>query len=909
MPRHPLDGLFKPRSIVVVGASDRPGSAGQLVLSNVRGGGFEGEVFVVNHARAEVHGLLAHRSVRELAEAPDLALIAVPASSVAQVLEDCGVRGVRAAVVISVGFAERGAEGIARQAELARIARRYRVRLLGPNSIGFVRPSERTHAWLGRGHARPGRLALVSQSGAVCTAILDWAHGQGIGFSLAAAVGNAADVSIGDVLDYLALDYETSAILVYAEGADRARRFLSGLRAAARIKPVVVLKAGRAPEAMRAAATHTGMLMSDDAVFDSVLRRAGAVRANTLEQLFAAAELLAGRRRTAGNRLAIVTNAGGLGVLAADRAAQLGLELAQFSEPTLRELDALLPEHWSHGNPVNLLGDASVDRYASALQTLLADANVDGAIALVTPLATTEPLVVARLLAAVSGNTGKPLLTSFLGGSQVQEARAYLTQHGVPEMASAEAAVEAFGYLARFEHSQRMLLEVPSSIADRAAPDLARAHALIDEALAQGRSCLSLIEAKALLACFKIPITRSQLATSAEQACALASQLGYPVALKIASADIPHKSDLDGVRLSLASPEAVREAFEQIIANAAAGRPGARIDGVSVEPMHHKRFARELLAGIASDATFGPVVAFGAGGSLVELIADRSLALPPLSAAMARDMIGRTRVNGMLAAFRGMPGAALAAIQDVLLALSDVACECPEIAELDINPLVADAEGVLAVDVRVQLRAASAARLPDQPEGRYAHCAIEPYPGDLARVLTLRTGEELLVRPVRPEDATHEQEFVRKLTPEARYFRFHHGLAELSAPMLVRFTQIDYDREMAFIALSRDEEVGSARYVQEADDETCEFALVVADGWQGHGLGSELMRAIIEHARGRGLLWMRGDVLFENPKMLRLARRLGFTVRPHEDDPTLRVVWLQLNEARPSRVPRRSIMV
>jgi acetyltransferase len=454
-----------------------------------------------------------------------------------------------------------------------------------------------------------------------------------------------------------------------------------------------------------------------------------------------------------------------------------------------------------------------------------------------------------------------------------------------------------------FEHSQRMLLQVPSSLGDRARPDLPRARALIEGALAGGRCALTLLEAKALLRCFKVPVARSLLALTPEAACAHASELGFPVALKIVSRDIPHKSDVDGVRLGLSSWEAVREAYLEIMTCAHEHRPKARIEGVSVEAMHGKRFGRELLAGIAADPSFGPVIAFGAGGSLVELIADRSLALPPLSVDMARDMISHTRVHRTLGAFRGMPAAALAAIEDVLMSLSELACEFPELAELDINPLVVDAQGALAVDVRVQLRAASVARLPEQPEGRYAHCAIEPYPSELARVLELRGGEKLALRPVRPEDAAHEQDFVRKLTSEARYMRFHHGLAELSPQMLVRFTQIDYDREMAFIALHGDEEVGTSRYVQEADDETCEFALVVSDGWQGHGLGSALMHAIIEHARDRGLVWMRGDVLFENPKMLRLAQRLGFTVRGHEDDPTLRTVWLKLNDPRASRVP------
>lgn len=911
MARHPLDCLFKPRSIAVIGASDRAGSVGRLVLENLRQGGFEGPLYVVNPAHSHVQGLSSVASARELLAAPDLAIIAVRAPQVPRVLEDCGARGVRAAIVMSFGFAERGSEGAALQTELARIARRYRIRLLGPNCIGFVRPNAQTHALLGHGFARSGRLALLSQSGAVCNAIMDWANGRDIGFSLAASIGNGADVTFGDALEYLALDYDTSAILVYTEGVVRSRRFMSGLRAAARIKPVIVLKAGREQESSRAAATHSASLAGSDAVFESALRRAGAVRATTLEQLFFAAELLSERIRTRGNRLAIMTNAGGIGVMAADRAAQCGLTLAQLERKTIEKLSALLPPHWDRSNPINLYGDASADRYAEILQALLQDNLVDGAIALVAPLAVTKPLEVAHALARAGNDTRKPVLASFLGGTQQREARVFLHSTPIPELPGPEAAVEAFGYLASFEHNQRMLLEVPSSLADRAAPNFERARTLIETALAEGRNALSLTESKELLRAFNISVTQSVLADSADAACAVAEQLGLPVALKIASPDISHKSEVDGVRLELYSLTGVREAYAQLIEQATVRRPDARLLGVTVEPMHGKRFGRECLLGIASDPAFGPVITFGAGGTLVELIADRSVALPPLSAAMAHDMIERTRVKSLLGEYRGTPPVERSAIADVLLALSELACEFPEVRELDINPLVADANGVVAVDVRVQLRAAAEATLPGYGEGRYNHCAIEPYPNALVRDVQLRDGQVLKLRPVRPEDAALEQEFVRRLSTESRYFRFHHGLAELSSSMLVRFTQIDYDCEMAFIALHTDalghqEEVATSRYVQEADGETCEFALVVQDGWQGHGLGQLMMQAIIDHARERGLLRMRGDVLFENYKMMRLMKRMGFSVLAHEEDSTLRTVWLKLNDPRPSRVPPHS---
>lgn len=913
MARHPLDCLFAPRSIALIGASERPGSVGRIVLDNLREGGFSGPLYFVNPAHAEIIGQLSVPSARDLPAAPDLAIIAVRAQEVPRVLTDCGARGARSAIVLSVGFAERGAEGAALQAELTSIARRYRIRLLGPNCTGFVRPKAQTHAFLGHGLARPGRLALLSQSGAVCNAIMDWAAGRDIGFSLAASIGNGAEVTFGDALEYLALDYDTSAILVYTEGVVRARRFMSGLRAAARIKPVIVLKAGRDQANVIAAATHSASLAGSDEVFESALRRAGAVRATTLEQLFFAAELLSERRRSAGNRLAIVTNAGGIGVMAADRAAQCGLRLPPLSPRTVTTLKELLPVHWDGGNPINVFGDASTERYAQALSTILHDEQVDGAVALVAPLALTKPLEVAHALAKAANDTHKPVLASFLGGTQQREARMYLHSTPVPELPGPEAAVEAFGYLASFEHNQRMLLEVPSSLSDRPTPDFESARSLVRGALAQGRSTLSLTEAKALLRAFNIPVTQSVFADSAEAACAAAEQLGLPVALKIASPHISHKTEVDGVRLELFTLSSVREAYAQLIEQARACRPDATLLGVTVEPMHGKRFGRELLMGIASDPAFGPVITFGAGGTLVELIADRSVALPPLSEAMAQDMIARTRVKRLLSEYRGTAPVPTPLLTDVLLALSELACELPEVRELDINPLVVDAHGVVAVDVRVQLRPAHEATLPGySSEGRYHHCAIEPYPNNLVRTVELRDGRRLKLRPVRPEDANHEQEFVRKLSTESRYFRFHHGLAELSTSMLVRFTQIDYDNEMAFVAMYTDasgheEEVANSRYVQEADGETCEFALVVSDSWQGCGLGRLMMQAIIDHARERGLLHMRGDVLFENHKMLRLMQRMGFTVRAHEDDSTLRTVWLKLNDPRPSRLPPQSL--
>jgi acetyltransferase len=884
--------LLEPRSVAVVGASDRPSSVGYVLLHNLRAGGFPGEVFAINDKRERVQGLACARSVRELDRPVDLALIAVPAASVPQVMRDCGKAGVKFAALLSAGFAERGPEGARLQADVLEIARAGGVRVLGPNCLGVLRPRAKLHAIFGNTRTRPGRLALVSQSGAVCTAILDWAEVQQIGFSAVLSLGAAADVGFGEVLDYLAGDGETDAILVYLEGVDHPRRFMSGLRVAARMKPVIAFKAGRMPAGAHAAVTHSAALVGDDAVFASALRRAGAVRVASFEELFFAAEILAGGRRTRGDRLAIVTNAGGLGVMAADRAADLGLPLATLGAATLAALDAALPPHWSHGNPVDLIGDAPPQRYAAAMSEVLADPGVDGVIALLSPQAMTEPVAVAENIAAASSASEKPVLCCFSGGAQVQKAHAVLAKHQLPNLPTPEAAVEAFGDLVSFERNQRLLLQVPGPLADERPADLDAARALVRDALEDGLTQLPIDRAKAVLRALRIEVTESLPAGHAAEAERAATKLGFPVALKVDSDALSHKSDVGGVRLGLHSEAAVREAFAEILAEARARAPNAELRGVTVERMHGKRSGRELFVGVSRDPALGPAIAFGAGGTLVELIGEHAVALPPLNRTLAQALIERSGVRKWLGTFRGMPPADLAALETVIMRVSELVCELPEVRELDINPLVVDEHGAIAVDARVVLQ-------PTEPTAeRYAHMAIEPFPTHLVRDIKLLDGTRVTLRPIRPEDAQMEQSFVRALSSEARHFRFRQGLVELTPPMLVRFTQIDYDREMALVALvdeqGSEREVGVARYVSNSDGESCEFAVVVADAFQGRGLGSELLKALAEVARQKGLLRMEGEVACDNEKMLVLMRELGFEVRPHPSDPALRLVELDL---------------
>ncbi|MGD8861995.1 MAG: bifunctional acetate--CoA ligase family protein/GNAT family N-acetyltransferase [Myxococcales bacterium] len=892
-PRHPLDCLLRPQSVAVIGAGSHPDGVGRVIFDNLRTGGFGGPVVPVNPHRDAVAGVAAADRISDVTPPPELVVVAVPAVAVPDVVRECGEHGVKAAIVVSAGFREAGPEGARLEAAAVDAAREHGLRLLGPNCLGVVNPHASLHAIFGRSAVAPGRVALVSQSGAVCTAILDWAEARGVGFSAVVSLGAAADVGFGELLDYLALDPHTDSIVLYVEGIGPRRRFMSGLRVAARMKPVIVLKAGRAPAGARAAASHTGALVGDDAVFDSALRRAGAVRADSLEELFAASELLARGARTSGERLAVVTNAGGLGVMATDRAARRGITLAELSEATLQALDTALPTHWSHGNPVDVIGDATPERFEATLKAVMADSNVDGVLVLFTPQAMSAPVQVAETVARMSKRTRKPVLSCFMGGTQVAPARAVLDREGAISFDSPESAVDAFAHLSAFERNQRLLLQVPGPVSDPSPPDADGARLIVRAALAAGRDRLSLTESKALLRAFHIPVTPSLTAHSADEALVAAESVGLPVAMKIDSPQLSHKSDVGGVRLDIQSAAAVRTTYQELTSEAARQRPDAEISGVTVEPMHGLQAARELSVGVTRDAALGPAIAFGAGGTLIELIGDQAVALPPLNRLLARDMIDRTRVRALLDGHRNQPPVDRDALESVLLRVSEMVCEVPEIAELDINPLIASPGGVVAVDARVALTHHAPGR------GRYSHVAIEPFPAHLARRVQLSGGENVVLRPIRPEDADIEQSFVKNLSSRSRYFRFMHGLAALTPYMLVRFTQIDYDREMAFIAVTRDEgrevQIGVARYVEDASGESCEFAVVVADAYQGKGLGSQLMGALIETARARGLRRMEGEVLSENAGMLTMVRHLGFGEHPHPEDPNLRLVRLDLH--------------
>ena len=892
MGKHYLNELFEPRSVAVFGASERQGAVGTLVFKNMIEAGFSGEVYPVNPKHVEVQGCKAYPDLESIDKPVDLAVITTPASTVPGIIESCGEHGVRAAVILSAGFREVGPQGQKLEDALLQNARRYGLRFLGPNCLGVMRPRTGLNCTFNKGNAQPGKIALVSQSGALCTAVLDWAMANDVGFSAVVSTGISADADFGEVLDYLVHDPLTESILLYVEGVHNARSFMSGLRAAARVKPVIALKVGRHPTGSKAAMSHTGALVGADDVFESALRRAGVVRGLRIGDLFSAATTLTSGFRVKGERLAIITNGGGPGVMATDRATDLGLPLAELSEKSIARLNEVLPSTWSHGNPVDVIGDATPERYAQAVEICMQDSGVDGLLVILTPQAMTDPVAVAQALVDLSEEHHRPLLACWMGQVQVDEGRRLLRHAGVPTFHTPEAAVEAFSYLVNHYRNQKLLLETPGPLSRGRAPDVDGARLIIESALSEGRRVLSESESKAVPHAFHIPTGPAPVVRSPNEALVQAATMGFPVALKINSPDITHKSDTGGVRLGISNAQAVRSAYNEIIATVKANRPEAHIDGVTIEPMLQRANGRELLVGLISDPLFGPVITFGAGGTAVEVMADRAVTLPPLNRRLVRDLVRQTRVSKLLGAFRQMPAADMNSLEQVLLRVSEIACELPLVRELDINPLIVDENGAVAVDARVVVDYYSVTA------ERYSHMAIHPYPSHLVSRWQLPDGTDLVIRPIRPEDAEIEQAFIRKLSERAKYFRFMQSISELSPRMLARFTQIDYDREMALIAVVEagglETEIGVARYVTNPDGRSCEFAIVVADEWQQRGIAHRLMERLMATARTDSLQTIEGEVLSNNQEMLKLADKLGFIITSAQDDPTVKHVSRRL---------------
>ena len=894
MNTHYLAPLFTPQSVVLFGASDRPDSVGGVVFRNLLTSGFEGRIYGINPKRAEVQGHKAYSSLDDIDDTIDLAVVATPAKSIPAIVEACGERGIRMMLILSAGFRETGPEGRRLEDRVTQMVRRYDIRLMGPNCLGIIRPDKGLNITFGNNNAKPGNLAFVSQSGAICTAILDWAERNEIGFSAVVSSGIAADLGFGDYLDYLVSDPKTKAILLYIEGINDSRRFMSALRAAARIKPVIALKVGRHAAGAEASMSHTGALVGSDETFSAALSRSGVLRVETIGQLFAAAKALSSLHyRGPSERLVIVTNGGGPGVMAADRATDQGIELSSLSDETMARLNEALPSVWSHGNPVDIIGDAPPGRYRQAIDICLEDPGVDGVIVILTPQAMTAPTEVAKAVIESARNSKKPIMTSWMGGGQVEEARELFLEARVPDFGMLENAVDAFSYLARYNRNQRLLLQTPARLTrGRESPDSDGARLIIEAVLNEQRDILTEPESLAVLTAFGIPTVRNAVARSANEALIVAESIGFPIAMKVLSSDISHKSDAGGVRLNIDSAHEVRGAYKQLLEQVARKVPNAKIEGVTIEKMYRSSNGRELMVGIIRDPVFGPVISFGSGGTAVEVMGDSAISLPPLNHRLTRDLIKRTKVSKLLGEFRNMPAVDMDRLVDVLLAVSSMACELPWIKEMDINPLIIDENEVVAVDARIVVA------YPKLSTDPYHHLAIHPYPAHLAKTVQLNDGTDIVIRPIRPEDAEIEAKFIRDLSDEARYFRFMNSLQELSQEMLVRFTQIDYHNEMALIAVTMtdagEEQIGVVRYTTNLDKTSCEFALVVSDQWQSRGIAHHLMRNLMDVAHDRDLERIEGQVLSKNSRMLDLMTSLNFSISNDPDDTAVKRVERRL---------------
>lgn len=885
--RH-LDALFSPTSIAVFGASLRSGSVGATVWRNLSAD-YTGHLYPVNPKHASLDGVKCYARATTLPEAPELAVICTPAATVAPLIAQLGARGTRAAIVITAGL-----DKVQKQAMLD-AARPHTLRILGPNCIGMLAPHLGLNASFSHIGATPGELAFVSQSGALVTAMLDWAGSRGIGFSHFVSLGEHADVDFGDMLDFLGSDPKTRAILLYIESIEESPKFMSAARAAARNKPVIVVKAGRSAAGQAAAASHTGALAGSDAVFDAAIARAGMLRVNSLQDLFLAAETLSRFRDGPSGGLIVLTNGGGAGVMAADAAASEGVPLTPLSPEVLAKLNAVLPPNWSHSNPVDIIGDAPGERYVNALEALKSE--TDSAVLFIqAPTAIVPSTDIANALLPSVTQAPRRVLGSWLGEGAVKEARQIFRNAGVPDYDTPEEAVRAFAMLRTYRQHQEELLQTPPARSAAKAVDMPRIRAIVDKVVLNGRELLTEPEAKDLLEAAGLPVVATRVVKAeVAEAVAAASALGYPVALKILSHAISHKSDVGGVRLNIGTEAELKEACAAMLARVHELRPDADVQGFTVQRMVKLKHAHELIIGASVDPVFGPVILFGQGGTAVEVLADRALALPPLNTPLALAQIERTRIAKLLHGYRDVPAADIDGIAQVLVCVSQLLADVPEIAELDINPLLANHEGAVALDARVRVSAQC-------PAGA-KHFAIQPYPQALVETWSWK-GQAVALRPIRPEDELQHRSFLEALDPEDIRLRIFYSRRSIEHSELARLTQIDYAREMAFIATRHvegdgEETLGVARATIDPDNIAAEFGVIVRSDTQSSGLGTRLMEKLIAYLRQRGTQRINGTVLRENKGMLELARRLGFQEGANPSDPgdhTTRFVSLDLQD-------------
>ncbi len=897
-----LDHVFRPRSVVLIGASPHPNSIGHVIARNLLEAPFHGDIFFIHPTHREIEGRRVYPSLDSLDHVPELAVIATPAETVPKIIAELGEMGNRAAVVISAGFGERGdLEGRSLCGQTLEAAQGHLLRIVGPNCLGIMVPHLGLNASFAHMHPLRGNLAFVAQSGAIQSAVLDWATSRGIGFSHFVALGDMADVDFGDMLDYLTSDPHATAILLYMETITHACKFMSAARAASRLKPVIVLKGGRHEESARAVTSHTGAMAGSDDAYDAAFRRAGMLRVYTMQELFDSVETLARVRVTTNRgRVAIMTNGGGMGVLAADSLLDEGGELAALSQETMARLNEVLPPLWSQGNPVDMVGDATRERYGDALRVLLDNPETDAILALNCPNAILPSLEAAETVVEIlrgrkGGRNQKPVvLTAWTGGNSVLKAKELFAQEGIPHYDTPSEAVQAFMQMVRYQRNQEMLMETPPRVPREFTTDSATAHSIIGCALSQGREWLTEVESKRVLGAYGISVLETHFALTPEEAGEVAEKIGRQVVLKILSPDIVHKSEAGGVHLNLEGREQVEEAARWMVRRARELFPEACVQGFSVQEMIFLPNSHELIIGMTEDLHFGPILLFGQGGLAAEVVQDRALALPPLNMHLAEELMSRTRIYRILKGYRTVAPVDTQSIALTLVRVSQLVCDIPQIVELDINPILAHKGGVMALDARIRVAATS--------RPAEARLAIRPYPNELEEILTLPDGKKLKIRPVRPEDEPAFQQMFRSLTPEEIRLRFLHPMREIPHSMAARLTQIDYDREMALVIVELAENaenvelelLGAVRIMGDPDGERAEFAILIRRDRTGMGLGPMLMRRIIEYARARGLKEIWGEVLPDNAPMLKLAKALGFSQRRDPEDPGLIHVTLDL---------------
>ncbi|MBS1856391.1 MAG: bifunctional acetate--CoA ligase family protein/GNAT family N-acetyltransferase [Acidobacteria bacterium] len=883
----PLDVFFKPKTVAVIGATENPNTVGRTLFWNLMTSPFGGTVYPVNPKRPSVLGVKAYPSISEIPEEVDLAVVVTPPPSIPGLIKECGENGVRGAIVISAGFKEVGAEGAALERQLLEEAQKANIRVIGPNCLGVMSPLSGMNATFATAIARPGSVGFISQSGALCTAVLDWSLKEMVGFSAFVSVGSMVDVGWGDLIYYLGNDPKTRSIVIYMETIGNARSFVSAAREVALTKPIIVIKPGRTAAAAKAAASHTGSLTGSDEVLEAAFRRSGVLRVNNIADLFYMAEVLAKQPRPKGPRLTIVTNAGGPGVLATDALITGGGELSDLTPETMEAYNAVLPATWSHNNPVDIIGDASPERYAKALDIAAKDPNSDGMLVILTPQAMTDPTQIAEQLKPLAKQEGKPVLASWMGGVDVAAGEEILNRANIPTFPYPDTAARAFNYMWKYSYNLRGLYETPAMPEDSAAwtPDRKLVESIISGARKEGRPILTEFESKQLLAAYGIPVAKTVIAKSKDEAVAAANDIGYPVVLKLFSETITHKTDVGGVQLNLGDAEAVARAFTAIEKSVAEKAGAQHFQGVTVQPMIKLKDAYELIIGSSLDPQFGPVLLFGTGGQLVEVFKDRSLALPPLNSTLARRMMEQTKIYKALKGVRGRRPVDLAALETLMVRFAALVAEQRWIKEIDINPLLASPDGLVALDARIVVHG------PEVAPEQVPIPAIRPYPTRYVAPWTMKDSTPVNIRPIRPEDEPAMVRFHETLSERSVYLRYFHLLnleQRIQHERLTRICFIDYDREMALVAEHEGEILGVGRLMKVHGTSEAEVAVLISDKWQGRGLGKELLARLLIVGRDEKLTKLTADILPDNREVMRICEKLGFTLKHSLDDEVVR---------------------